>query len=300
MIVLSLFDGMSCGQVALKNLNISVDKYYASEIDKYAIEICTNNFPKTIHLGSVTDIDTLEIDSIDLLIGGSPCQSFTFTGKRNGMTTIDKIEVTSLEQYLKMITYGYKFEGESYLFWEYIRILKETMPKYFLLENVKMETKWKNLITEVLGVEPILINSNLFSGQNRQRLYWTNIPLNNLPESNDTMIEDIMEDDVSGYHLTKKHLDGFLRSYKWKHCEVNEKSKPLLASYYKQPPHCPYIPSKYSDSGFRRLTPLECERLQTLPDNYTMGVSDTQRYKMIGNGWTIKVIEHILKNIKNK
>lgn len=296
--VLSLFDGMSCGQLALSNLNIKIDKYYASEIDKYAIKIGTKNFPSTIHLGSVIDIDTLKLDKIDLLIGGSPCQSFTFAGKRNGMQTTDKIEVTSLEQYLKLVSCGYEFEGQSYLFWEYVRILNEVNPKYFLLENVKMETKWKDLISDVLGVKPILINSNLFSAQNRQRLYWTNIPLDELPTSNNEYIIDIIEPEVTNYPLTKKHHEGFLRSYKWKHCELNEKSKPLLASYYKQPPHCPYIPSKYSDSGFRRLTPLECERLQTVPVGYTIGVSDTQRYKMLGNGWTIKVIEHILKNIK--
>jgi DNA-cytosine methyltransferase len=297
--IISLFDGISCGQVALKKLGFKIDNYFASEIDKFAISVTNKNHPNTKQLGSVVELDTTDLPTIDLLIGGSPCQSFTFAGKRNGMITTDKIEITELEQYLELKNSGFEFEGQSYLFWEYIRILKEVKPKWFLLENVKMEKKWSDIITKTIGVSPVLINSDIFSATRRQRLYWTNIPLDELPEKSNLVISDIIEDNVTiKYQLTKKHHEGFLRSYKWKHCELNEKSKPLLASYYKQPPHCPYIPCNVSESGFRRLIPVECERLMGLPDNYTDCVSDTQRYKSTGNGWQVDTILHIFKNIK--
>ena len=300
--VLSLFDGMSCGQVALNKIGIEYDNYFASEIDKYAIQVTQKNFPNTIQIGSVMDINTNELPPIDLLIGGSPCQSFTFAGKRVGMTTKDKVDILSLDQYLSLKEQGFEFEGESYLFWEYIRVLKEVKPKYFLLENVRMEKKWKELISKVIETEPIFINSNILSAQNRQRLYWTNIPVEELPLENNLFLKDIVLNDEQvekKFHLSYKHHQAFLKSYNWKHCELNQKSKPLLASYYKQPPHCPYIPCSESESGFRRLLPIECERLQCVPDGYTEGVSDTQRYKMIGNGWTVNVIAHIFKGLKN-
>jgi site-specific DNA-cytosine methylase len=217
------------------------------------------------------------------------------------MTTKDRVDILTLEQYLDLKEQGFEFEGESYLFWEYVRVLKEVKPKYFLLENVRMDKKWKSLITSVLGVEPIFINSNVLSAQNRQRLYWTNIPVENIPTENELVLKDIVVKETvdAKYHLSYKHHQAFLKSYNWKHCELNQKAKPLLASYYKQPPHCPYIPCSESESGFRRLLPIECERLQCVPDRYTEGVSDTQRYKMIGNGWTVNVIAHIFKGLKN-
>jgi len=297
--VLSLFDGMSCGQIALNKVGIEYANYFASEIDKYAIQITKKNFPNTIQLGSVIELDTNNLPNIDILFGGSPCQNFTFAGKRIGMTTKDNLEITNLEQYIKLKSEGFEFEGQSYLFWEYIRILNEVKPKYFLLENVKMEKKWKDLISNIVGIQPILINSNLFSAQNRQRLYWTNIPIKELPQSNELLLKDIVCDEIGvKYPLSKKHHTAFLKSYKWKHCELNQKSKPLLASYYKQPPHCPYIPCGVSESGFRRLAPIECERLQNVPDNFTEGVSDTQRYKMLGNGWNVNTIAHIFSFLK--
>jgi len=298
--VLSLFDGMSCGQIALSKLGKKIDNYYASEVDKHAITITLKNFPNTIQLGSVTDIDSTKLPKIDLLIGGSPCQSFTFAGKRRGMSTKCKVDILTLEQYLEMKSNNFEFEGESYLFWEYVRLLTEIKPKYFLLENVKMELRWKTLISKTLGVEPIFINSNLFGPQNRQRLYWTNMPVDELPISNDEVIGDVLVDDseiISKFYLTAKHHAAFLKSYKWKHNPIDAKSKPLLASYHKQPPHCPYVPCVASDSGFRRLLPIECERLQGVSDGYTEGVSDTQRYRMLGNGWTVPVIKHILNNV---
>ena len=299
--VLSLFDGMSCGQIVLNRLGIKYDKYFSSEVDKFTLKITEKNYPNTIQLGDVSKVNIDELPKIDLLIGGSPCQNFTFAGTRKGMSTKDNIEITSLEQYLDLKERGFEFAGQSYLFWEYVRILKEirkTNPEVkFLLENVRMEKRWKELISKIIGVQPIFINSNLFSAQNRQRLYWTNIKVDELPKENALTLKDVIHETGENYPLTKKHHEAFLKSYKWKHCELDEKSKPLLASYYKQPPHCPYIKSKISESGFRRMSPIECERLQTIPDNYTEGVSDTQRYKMIGNGWTIEVISHIFKNL---
>ncbi len=296
--VLSLFDGISCGQVALKRLRVPIARYLASEIDAHAIKVTQENHPETEQLGGVTHVDGGRLPEIDLLIGGSPCQSFTFAGKRSGMVTKDLIEITKLDQYLDLKSSGFEFEGQSYLFWEYVRIMNEVKPKYFLLENVRMEKKWKDIITETLGVEPLAINSNVFSATNRQRLYWTNIPVENLPEPSGLALRDIVETGVGKkYQLTKKHHEGFLRSYKWKHCDLDHKSKPLLASYYKQPPHCPYIPCDQSESGFRRLTPLECERLMGLPDGYTDKVSDTQRYKSTGNGWQVDTVMHIFKGL---
>lgn len=313
--VLSLFDGISCGRVALDRAKIKVDSYFASEVDKYAIEIAKKNYPNTVELGDVRNIhydstthtlygENVKIKTeIDMLIGGSPCQSFTFAGKRQGMSTTTQVEITTLAQYLEYKTKGYAFEGQSYLFWEYVRLLNEIKPKYFLLENVKMSTNWKDVISTAIGVEPVRINSNLVSAQNRDRLYWTNIANGKIeqPKDKDILLKDILDPNVNGvkYQLTQKHKQGFLKSYDWKPCDIFGKAKPLLASYYKQPPHCPYIPSSVSESGYRRLSPLECERLQTLPDNYTEGISDTQRYKTIGNGWTVDVIAHIFRQIED-
>lgn len=262
------------------------------------MQVSAKNYPDIIQVGSVTELNSDNLPKIHLLIGGSPCQSFTFAGKRKGMTTKDAVDILTLEQYLDLKQQGFEFEGQSYLFWEYVRILNKVKPKYFLLENVKMEKRWKDLISNVLNIEPVLINSNLFSAQNRQRYYWTNIPIAELPKNNSLTLKDIICNEIGEkYPLSLKHYQAFLKSYKWKHCELTEKSKPLLASYYKQPPHCPYIKCDKSESGFRRLAPIECERLQTVPDDYTKGVSDTQRYKMLGNGWTVDVIAHIFKNI---
>lgn len=307
--VLSLFDGISGGQIALNRCGYKIKEYYASEVDQFSIKVTQTNYPNTIQIGDVskvtyedgilyTENGTFEIGQIDLLLFGSPCQSFTFAGKRQGMATDNNIEVTSLDTYLDLKEKGYSFVGQSYLFWEACRILKETNPTYFMCENVKMASKWERTISEALGVEPNKINSNLLSAQNRNRLYWTNINdgVIPMPEHNNLFLKDIVEENVSNkYELSETHMKAFLKSYNWKPCSLDGKAKPLLATYYKQPPHSTYIPSENSSSGYRRLTPLECERLQTLPENYTdVGISDTQRYKGIGNGWTISIISHIL------
>ena len=283
--VLSLFDGMSCGQIALNKLGIEYDSYYASEIDKYAIQVAQMNYPNTIHIGDVTKIkgDYFGDEKIDLLIGGSPCQGFSISGNK------------------------LNFEDErSKLFFEFVRLLKETNPKYFMLENVgSMSNDVRNSISELLGVEPLHINSKLLSAQHRNRYYWTNISQTEII-GNDVKFSDILEEGVDKKYyysetvLNRLNLENIKRAgkagYKCKGVEV-EKCAPIVARHYKgmQSQHYPVI--KEVD-GFRKLTPIECERLQTVPDNYTSGVSDTQRFKMIGNGWTVDVISHILKKIK--
>lgn len=271
--VLSLFDGISCGQLALQRAGIKVDNYFASEIDSHAIKIAQKNFPLMKHVGSVTELKAEDVSSIDLLIGGSPCQSLSMAGNGEG------------------------FDGKSKLFWEYVRILKEVKPKYFLLENVKMKKEWEKVITDNLGVEPIMINSALVSGQNRQRLYWTNIPNIEQPDDNKTVLSYIIENHVESTKLSDKaiaYMDR-LRNGKprWEFLKnpLDGKASCLTANMSKG------VPYGVIKDLMRRLTVIECERLQTLPDNYTEGVSNTQRYKMIGNGWTVDVIAHIFKNL---
>ena len=281
--VLSLFDGMSCGQIALDQLGIKVDNYFASEIDKYAIQVTQKNYPNTKHLGDVTKIKYSGNHKIDLLIGGSPCQGFSISGNK------------------------LNFEDErSKLFFEFVRLLKEVKPKYFLLENVgSMDSSVRNKISELLGCQPLHINSKVLTAQHRNRYYWTNIPQSEMLE-NDVKFKDILESDVDGkYYYSEKvlkrlDLSDITRAgkagYKCKGVEV-DKCAPIVARHYKgmQSQHYPVIKEV---GGFRKLTPIECERLQTVPDNYTDCVSDTQRYKMLGNGWTVDVIAHIFKNLK--
>ena len=206
--VLSLFDGMSCGRLALDRVGITPTEYLASEVDKYAIQVAKENFPTTKHIGSVVDIDPTELGEIDLLIGGSPCQSFSFAGKMKGMVTKCSQEILTLEQYLQLKAEGFAFEGQSYLFWEYVRLLKAIKPKYFMLENVKMTKKWQDLISKTLGVEPIEINSNLVSAQNRKRLYWTNIPISGLPKDKGILLKGVLEEEVEeSYYLSAKALE---------------------------------------------------------------------------------------------
>ena len=259
--ILSLFDGMSCGQIALDRLGLPVTNYYASEVDKYAITIAKKNFPNTIHLGDVRDVKAQDLEPIDLLIGGSPCQGFSFAGRQLNFD-----------------------DPRSKLFWEYVRLLKELKPKYFLLENVRMKQESMDVITEALGVEPIEINSALVSAQNRTRLYWTNIPFE-IPQDRGIVLADILE-------------GGFVDRTK-SHClDANYFKGGNLKSYFEKNRRQLVFTSTETNKKFRKLTPIECERLQTVPDGYTAGVSNTQRYKMLGNGWTVDVITSILKGLK--
>jgi DNA (cytosine-5)-methyltransferase 3A len=217
--VLSLFDGMSCGQIALKEAGFKVENYFASEIDKYAIQVTKHNFPNTIHLGSVVDVDGYKLPKIDLLIGGSPCQSFSFAGKRKGMSTKCETEILTLDHYLKLKSEGFEFEGQSYLFWEYMRLLNEVKPKYFLLENVEMGEKWEKVLSRAIGVNGIHINSALVSAQNRKRIYWTNIGMEpgglfgdmvsiiTQPKDRGILLKDILESEVDEkYYLSEKMM----------------------------------------------------------------------------------------------
>ena len=259
--VLSLFDGMSCGRIALERAGIPITNYYASEVDKYAIAVSKENYPDTKHIGDVQQVSAADLPPIDLLIGGSPCQGFSFAGRQ------------------------LNFDDErSKLFFEFVRLLKELKPKYFLLENVRMKKEYQDIISECLGVEPIKINSSLVSAHNRVRLYWTNIPNVSQPDDRGILLKDIIESgevDRDKSHCIDANYfkGGNLKSYFKKHRRQLVFDNNMLTDY-------------------RKLTPVECERLQTVPDNYTDGVSNTQRYKMLGNGWTVDVISHILKNIK--
>lgn len=375
--ILSLFDGMSCGRIALDRLGIKVDKYYASEIDKYTMQVAKANYPDTIHIGSVVDVKAAELEEIDLLIGGSPCQGFSFAGKQLNFD-----------------------DPRSALFFEFVRLLKECREinpnVFFLLENVKMKKEYQDVITEHLGVEPIEINSALVSAQNRKRLYWTNIPGVQQPEDRGIFLKDILEIEVDEKYYLSDEIVAKFNIHNWTgqtgcinnrgNLDIrNEKSMCIDANYHKgmdnhgQRTHIcvasrgrnpenptsreaglpteqmleprfdgktnclttvgkdnlvmqlnpstesngcqPYQQNRVYDTAgkspclmaqmscgshavleepqfrIRRLTPIECERLQTVPDNYTAVVSNTQRYRMLGNGWTIDIIAHILDNI---
>jgi DNA-cytosine methyltransferase len=390
--VLSLFDGMSCGQIALNKLGINYDKYFACEIDKYAMQVTQHNFPDTIQLGDVQFVtkETFGNHKIDLVIGGSPCQGFSFAGK---MLNFD--------------------DPRSRLFFEYVRLVKDLKPKYFLLENVKMKKESQDIISKYLGCEPIEINSSLVSAQNRRRLYWTNIPNVGQPEDKGIVLRDIIE---SGYvddrmvnqgksHCVTARYSGAVW---WNSIERRQRTMIALEQVDDKLRHPEATKKGYAEAGegegidltfpqsntrrgramkdksncltaasqemgvvvksyrevrteaakkarkehrektgedftpfrakelvvredekvgtvtpslsndhkisietdkklvWRKLTPLECERLQTVPDGYTLVldengkqlVSDSQRYKMLGNGWTVDVITHILKNME--
>ena len=223
--VLSLFDGMSCGQIALRELGIPIDAYYASEVDKFAIQQTQLNFPNTIQLGDVRNVDVKSVcegGNIDLLIGGSPCQSFSFAGKRAGMKTTQNEEIYTLERYLQLKQEGFEFEGQSYLFWEYMRILTE-LRRYnpnvlFLLENVEMGKKWERVLSEAIGIRGVHINSALMSAQNRRRIYWTNIRVgysglfgdlySDIPQPADRgiLLRHILEKDVDDKYFLSKNV----------------------------------------------------------------------------------------------
>jgi DNA (cytosine-5)-methyltransferase 3A len=276
--VLSLFDGISCGKVALERVGFEIENYFASEIDKFAIKISQEQHPDIKQLGDVTTLDfNLFKQEIDLLIGGSPCQSFSVAGNGKG------------------------FDGKSGLFFDYLRILKEVKPKYFLLENVNMKKEWQDAISEELGVKPILINSNKLSAQDRKRLYWTNIANITQPEDKGFALRDIIENegvDITDRMNLKK--EGTLAYKKtWGNVRTLDQKAKTLTAGGQSIANSGATNVKLDNGRYKQLTPVECERLQTLPDNYTEaeGVSKTQRYKALGNGWTVDVLAHIFKNI---
>lgn len=283
--VLSLFDGASCGQVALERVGIKVDNYFASEIDPYAIKVTQKNYPKTIQLGDVTKWYEWDLPKIDLIIGGSPCQGFSASGK------------------------GLNFnDPRSKLFFEFTDVLNAVKPKNFLLENVKMKKQWERIITNSLYANPIEINSSLVSGQKRRRLYWTDIAGVEQPKDKGILLNDILLDEVDDKFLVSEQQlsrldisdikDGGAVVCFQKPGKNVDKSECLMARDYKGISGKQYFTVVMRQGKLYKLTPVEYERLQTLPDNYTDAVSNTQRYKMIGNGWTVDVLAHIFKGLK--
>ena len=279
--VLSLFDGMSCGQIALNKMDIKINNYYASEIDKYAIAVTQKNYPNTIQLGNVCKIQAKDLSKIDLLLGGSPCQGFSFAG--NGLNFNDP---------------------RSKLFFEYTRLLKETNPKWFLFENVIMKKEYQDVITKLIGVAPIIIDSALVSAQSRKRLYWTNILGIQQPRDKKLCLGDILENNVDKkYNITERFYKKNIGTLSYTKSRYNirklsQKAKTLTTGGHGIS-NSGSTNIWFSDNFIRIPTPLECERLQTVPEGYTnIGISDSKRYYMLGNGWTIDIITHILSFIK--
>ena len=277
--VLSLFDGMSCGQQALERVGIKVDNYFASEIKEHAIRLTQHHYPNTKQIGDVTKIKSSDLPKIDLLIGGSPCQDFSSANK-------EKLGLNGLK---------------SGLFYEYLRLLKECKPKYFLLENVAMDDFSYNTISHLLGTFPVDINSSLVSGQLRQRSYWTNIGPEyfdmfgmrycNIPQPNDKKItfQSILE-------------NGFTDRLKAR-CILESESRPLKSKdkLYRRYSELGFINIVFDNNNFnyneniRILSQIELERLQTVKDGYTSILSRNDAACLLGDGWTIDVIAHIFK-----
>lgn len=311
--VLSLFDGMSCGQIALNRSGFRIERYFACEIDKYAIQVTQANYPNTQQLGDVTKVCALDLPALDLVIGGSPCQGFSFAGKQLNFE-----------------------DPRSKLFFEFVRLLKEARVKNpnvkFLLENVKMKKEYQDVISEYLGVEPIEINSALVSAQNRKRLYWSNLGGISQPDDKEIYLKDVIEDGLtdrdkaycliesysrkcatdSGWREYVKKRQGqlivkeatvkgfteimrnqgvdltFLKSKTRRGRKMEFKSNCLTYSKFE---YC-----WFNGADVRLLSPIECERLQTVPDNYTINAPKNKRYAMLGNGWTVDVIVHLLQS----
>ena len=336
--VLSLFDGISCGQIALERAGIEVENYFASEIEPNPIKVTQTNYPNTKQLGSVLNVKGSDLPKIDLLIGGSPCQGFSFAGKQLNFD-----------------------DPRSKLFFEFVRLKNELNPKYFLLENVKMKKEYQDIISSYLCVEPIMINSNLVSAQNRVRYYWTNIPINELPDDKGLLLEDITEGglqclglaqrgryDENGKIIQKYELNGTEKSNAMTTVEKDtllfipvdkhsSNSGLVCLGGVMKPTHKLWLDNGkllqrnfsqgnrvYSSNGksatlnansggtggktglyeiegvIRKLTRLECERLQTVPAGYTNSISNTQAIKALGNGWTVDVISFIFSFLREE
>ena len=300
--VLSLFDGMSCGQIALQRAGISYQNYFASEIDKHAIKVTQHNFPKTIQLGSVTEVKAENLPKIDLLIGGSPCQGFSFSGKQLNFE-----------------------DPRSKLFFEFVRLLAECKPKHFMLENVVMKKEYQDVISEHLGVEPVRINSSLLSAQNRERLYWANFDIKQ-PNDKGIGLDDILETDdminpaaIRGRKLNKATIlgrrlnergvrDDYNKEVPITQClevrATNTNKSNCLTTVEKDNVLTIMPIGRHRDAfknklPFRYYTLKEYCRLQTVPETFFDNVvSESQAKKMLGNGWTVHVIAHIFSFLK--
>lgn len=292
--VLSLFDGISCGQVALKKANIKVDEYFASEIDKHAIKVTKSNFPNTKHIGDVRLVKSIDLPKIDLLMGGSPCQGFSFSGKQLNFE-----------------------DPRSKLFFEFYRLIKETNPKYWLLENVVMKKEYQDIVSNYLGVEPIRLNSNLTSAQNRVRLYWSNFCIEE-PVDQCIELKDILENNevinpaaIRGRKLVDKSIKDKLDikdNIPYTQClEVREKytnKSNCLTTVAKDTVLTSMPIGRHSDAfnkklPYRNYTKVERCRLMNLPDDYCDEISLNQTVKATGNGWDVGMIAHIFKEMNN-
>lgn len=285
--VMSLFDGISCGMIACERAGIKVNKYYSSEIDCNAIKVSQYHYPNIEQIGDVTKVDFAKYKDIDLLIGGSPCQNLSCMGDRKGL------------------------QGEkSKLFFEYVRALKELKPQYFLLENnYSMPAANKNIISEYLNVQPLMINSIAFSAQNRKRLYWTNIPIMPIHEKQLTLANIVEPLSSKEKYIVTKQVYKYVLSGEYIGRKI-EKTVRANIRELNQPSKC--LGTGCGDIGnntgviikynkdYYKITPIEAERLQTLPDNYTINIPERKRYMVIGNGWTVDVIAHILNGLPNE
>jgi DNA (cytosine-5)-methyltransferase 3A len=278
--VLSLFDGMSCGQIALNKLGINYDNYFASEIKPHAMAVTQSNFPNTHQVGDVTKLSANNLPKIDLLIGGSPCQDFSRANRVQKGADGEK----------------------SGLFWEYVRLLKELKPKYFLLENVRMKKEWQDLISEELGVQPIRINSSLVSGVLRDRFYWTNIPIEDLPQDKGINLRDILDEGYVDRDKGMCLLESYSRPLKnpikiarryfkygfWQVIFKDEETYNRLKDNYELA----------EEGDVRYMNQNEMERAQNVPNGYTKLLSRNDAACLLGDGWTVDVIAHIFKNLK--
>ena len=295
--VLSLFGGIEVGYIASKEVGFKIDNYFSSEICPNAIKVVKNNHSEVQHIGSVIDIDFTRLPKIDLLIGGSPCQSFSFAGKMNGMSTKDNIEILSLEHYLELKAKGFEFEGQSYLFWEYIRALRETNATYFMLENVMMNDKWKKVISKELGVEPIVINADKFSIQNRKRLFWTNWKVDEYIEDRGILLRDNFDKVFDeSLILKEKGLNKLDRPRNRAISVYSDKCPTIMKSQDKLPTDAIVFEQ---DGIYRYPTRRECELMQNLPENYTKAVNYRVATGLIGNSWNKDTIVHIFKGLKD-
>ena len=288
--VLSLFDGISCGQIALERAGIEVENYFASEIDKHAIKVTQHNFPNTIQLGDVVDVKAKDLPKIDLLIGGSPCQGFSIAGKKLNFD-----------------------DDRSKLFFEFVRLKNELNPKYFLLENVRMTDDIADAIDELLGVKRIFIDSRNFTGMIRKRYYWTNIPIGEIPTKN-VSIEDLLDNepfdrdlnfflDRTKYEPTTSY-DGIITINPR---DNNGKQTWQRGRVYDIKGSCPTICASLFDLNitkdhktWRKLTINECEKLQGVPKDYTSIVSKNERGKQLGNGWNVDTVAFIFSFLRGE
>lgn len=309
--VLSLFDGMSCGRLAMKKSGIPVGYYGASEIDKWAIMVSQYNFPDINQIGDVCDLDPYDFGHIDIVMGGSPCQSMSVAGKGKGMTTNDGHIVDSLPRYLFFKNSGYNYDKDSSryfhtscIFWEYVRIYQgirlQNPNVKFLLENV-VNKEWGELITRVMGVEPIRINSSIASAQNRDRNYWTDIEYTPIPD-NSVTLDSIIPDAIAGAGSRGNPQKNWVKTPEnpYYHKQKTTVRPDGLANCLTKSGG--KICRKYlsTDGDIKDINIEQAEQLQTVTVGYTdvPGVSDSQRFQMLGNGWTIDVIAHFFTCLK--